>query len=273
MEKTEKELEEKKEEVKEEKEEQTEENLEEEVPKLEISIKSVIITLFFMVLFFFVGYCIGNNWLSPEDSETLNNQTKYAIDDVMIVDLMERLFAGTDCNAIEVFTNDHKIFVNDLSNEVLFQVTELASFAPKGVETMSIADFDTEIQKYFAKGYEFNPEEINYQGRECFSYYYDAPSKTFGKQETACGGTCGPNSTQYKIVKAVSQDDILRVTIKVLFGSQSESVAFYSNYERTEYVTDDYENIDDYFDKGATYIFTFSKADDNFVYESSERVA
>ena len=272
MEKTEKELEEKKEEEKEiKKEEKNEET--EEVEKLEFSPKSVIIAFILMVLFFFVGYCIGNMWLSPEDEDVVNNQTKYAVDDVAIVELMERLFAGTDCNQIEVFTNDHKIFVNDLSNEVLFQVTELASFAPKGVETMSITDFDTEIQKYFAKGYEFNPEAINYQGKECFSYYYDAPSKTFGKQETACGGTCGPNHTQYKIVKAVSQDDILRVTIKVLFGSQAESVAFYSNYERTEYVTDDYENIDKYFDKGASYIFTFSKVDDNFVYESSERVA
>ena len=100
----------------------------------------------------------------------------------------------------------------------------------------------------------------------------DAESKTFKKHETACGGTCGPNSSRYKITSAVEKDNVLRVYVRVLFGSQAENTKFYSDYGRVNFVTDDVEKLNEYYEDGGHYLFTFYKEDGYYVFVSSELV-
>ena len=240
------------------------------------SFKSIIIVMVLLVVFFCGGYFLGT-FLTPKEKEVKEEkpeimETQYDTDDEKIVSLISRLVAGTDCWNIEIYTNDHPVTVKDIPSERIYQVVELASFYSKGIETVRIEDFDAEIQKYFGKGYLFEPEKIDFNGSNCFQYTYDKETKIFTKRETACGGTCGPNRTQYKITRAVEKEQVLKIYVKVLFGSKAESTNFYSDYARTNFVTNDYEHIEEYIHKGEDYIFTFEKVDNHYVYVSSEEM-
>ena len=59
------------------------------------------------------------------------------------------------------------------------------------------------------------------------------------------------------IERALKKEDSLLIYVKVLFGSQAESTNFFRDFERTEVVTNDYENIESYMDQGKDYVFTF----------------
>ena len=242
--------------------------------KNDTSFSKVIIVFIVLILFFCVGFVVGLYLIpsEPEQEEILDVEVNYDPTDSQITELISRLIAGTDCWSIEDYTNDHVVTVKDISNERIYQVTELASFYSKGIESMSIEDFDSEIQNYFSIGYSFDPEKIDYQGVGCFQYQYDPLTTKFQKMETACGGVCGPNRTQYVISRAVESGLMLKVYVNVLFGSQSESVKFYSDYERLNFVTDDYENIDQYLLQGNEYVFTFEKVNDQYLFVSSELV-
>ncbi len=233
-----------------------------------------------IILIVAIGLCFGLGYLVatlanpkpniPVEEEVEEVETTIEVDEA-ITHLVDRLVAGDGCNGIEFYTNDHKVTVKDITNERLFKITELESFSSKGIESMSIEDVDTEIQKIFSKGYLFKPEEIDYKDSNCFQYTYDKDKQIFTKQETACGGSCGPNRDYYKVVNAVEKNDVLNVEVKVLFSSGGESMNIYSDYERLNLVTNDAEHIEDNLDKGSSYIFTFEKVDNNYLFVSSER--
>ena len=146
------------------------------------------------------------------------------------------------------------------------------SYDSKTIKEISLKDFQESIKHYFKEGYTFDPSKVHYNGASCFPYTYNADLEKFVFQETSCGGTCGPNRSQYKITGAVEKNSILKVDVKVLFGSQAEDVKFYSDYQRTNFVTDDYENIEDYYKNGGEYLFTFEKVDGYYVFSSCEKV-
>ena len=243
-----------------------------EEKKKDQSLKNVLIVMGILVLFFFVGYAIGVHFMPKEvEDEIIEDvETEYEVDDPIVVNLMSTLISGDDCWSIETYANDHKVSVKDIPSDRLYKVVELNSFYSKGIEAMSIEDFDTEIQNYFSIGYHFDPDSIDYSGAGCFQYSYDSDTQTFTKQENECEAVCGPNRTQYIITRAVEKDLTLNIYIKVLFGSQAESTNFYKDYERLEFITNDYENIADYMYKGEDYIFTFQKVNDRYLYVSSE---
>lgn len=238
------------------------------------SIKTVFIVLGVLIVCFALGFFIGRRYLVPEPQPEVIEPVEVEIDveDASIKDLIPQLVSGGDCWNIEIYANDHKVTTKDLSNETLFNVTAFSKFYAKGIESMPLDEFDSAIQTLFDTGYKFDPEAIDYAGQGCYPYTYDAETQRFTKQETACGGVCGPNSTQYLVARAYLKEDVLRVYVKVLFGSQAESTNFFSDYNRTQFVTNDADNITAYLHQGNDYIFTFNKVEDNYVFVSSEEM-
>ena len=236
------------------------------------SLIKVILILAVLVVFFGIGFVIAKHFIPVEETDIEIEEvvTTYDEDDSMIQTLLSQLTVGEDCWIIEEYANDHKVSVKDLSNTRIYEVTSINSFYSKGVESVDIEDFDTEIQKYFAIGYSFEPEKTN-DSVGCNPYSYDSETQKFIGSKLACGSTCGPNRSQYKVMGATEKDLILTVSVRVLFGSQAEQIAFYSDYERTNYITDDYEHLDDYYKEGDEYLFTFEKVEDHYVFVSSEK--
>ena len=242
----------------------------------EQSFITFVIVLAIVLFCFWIGYSLGNRYLvpkvEPEEVPEEKLETEMDTEDPEVKDLISRLVAGPDCWNIDYYTNDTKVTTKTLPIERIFQVTSIASFSSKGVESITLEDFDTEIQKYFDTGYTFNPETISYQGPECFDYSYDAEEQRFIKQENVCESTCGPNSSQYLITRAVKREDSLLIYVKVLFGSQAESTNYFSDYERTNFITNDPESLDENLRYGTDYFFTFKLVEDNYVFVSSEKM-
>ena len=232
--------------------------------------KYVTITVTIIVVFG-VGYLVGlgSMYLVSKKNVSEKYNKIENLEDSRVASLISNLIAGVDCWNIEEYANDHKVTVKDLSSERIFQVVQWGSFYDKKTSA-SLDEFNSEIQKYFSIGYSFDPEQIQYSGN-CNPLHYNAERKEFYLSKLACMDACGPNSTQYKIVDVEDNGFDLKVTIRVLFGSQAESVHFYSDYARRHYITDDYEHLDSYFNQGDTYQFTFLRVDDNYLYVSSEK--
>ena len=233
-------------------------------------LKTILIIVGAFILCFGIGFYLGKRYLTPKEPEIIDSvETEMDVESPEISSLIPQLLAGGDCSSIEIYANDHKVTVKDLSSDVLYRVTAFGSYQSKGIESMSLEDFDSDIQTYFDTGYLFNPEEISYQG-ECMPYVYDAETQRFTKQESACGVICGPNSSRYMVARAYIKDDVLKVYVKVLFGSEAESTNFYRDYGREEFVTNDVDNLDTYLYQGKDYIFTFQKVEDQYLFTSSE---
>ncbi|MBP5678391.1 MAG: hypothetical protein J6X28_01000 [Bacilli bacterium] len=238
------------------------------------STKNYVIIISVIFVFFIIGYWIGARFLVPKPKNEEEPfievmETEVDIDDPEISHLISQLVAGGDCWNIDTYCNDHKVTTKNLPIERIFQVTELASFYSKGIESVSLEDFDTEIQMYFDTGYTFNPETMDFTS-QCFQYTYDLETQRFIKNSQVCEATCGANSSQYMIERALKKEDSLLIYVKVLFGSQAESTNFFRDFERTEVVTNDYENIESYMDQGKDYVFTFQMKEDHYIFISSE---
>ena len=126
------------------------------------------------------------------------------------------------------------------------------------------------IKKYLGKDYQFNPEKVDYQDASCPQYYYNKDSKTFKRQETVCGWTCGPR-TQYEITKATEANGILEIIIKVVFY-KNNTLGYFGDYAKTNQIMNGIEGVIP-FEKGSTYKFTFKYEDGNYVFVSSEPVS
>lgn len=240
--------------------------------KEDSSLKYILIMMVVLVVFYCGGYLIGTH-LIPQVTKTTSGpvinehrEIKYNDKDETIVRLLEHLTVGPDCWNIEKFANDKKITSADLDDSTIFEIVSLAAFDKVGSFTLD--EFHEKVKEYFKEGYTFNPEKID--KNKCFHFAYKADTKTFERLDQVCGGTCGPNSTQYKVMGGVEKNSILTVDVKVLFGSQAEDVKFYSDYKRTNFVSNDAEHLDQYFIKGGDYVFTFEKVDGYYVFVSSE---
>ena len=237
------------------------------------SVKNVVIIMIVLIIFFGVGYFIGTKLISkPEEEVVTQEEIEYDLDDPMIVKLMNDLVAGYPCSYLEVYANDNTVTSEDIPNELLYRVGE-ESFNLSEKKSITIKDFNSELQKHFSVGYTFDPDTIDYNGVGCYKYRFDSISKEYIKKDISCEeDSCNPNGTQYIITRAVGKDLDLKVYIKVLFGSNDESIKFYSDYERKKYITDDYKKIEKYYYKGSEYEFIFQKVDDNYLFVSSEKI-
>ena len=236
------------------------------------NIKKYIYPLVAVFVVFGIGYFVGlgsMKILSKKD--TSNGYQKIDIvDDAVVTTLMKNLTAGSDCWNIEEYANDHKVDVKSISDERIYQVVQWGSFYNKGKSTITLDEFNAEIKNYFSIGYSFDPNKIS-SSSSCNPFSYNENTQEFVALKLACQDLCGPNKTQYKIMDVEDDGFHLTVTVNVLFGSQAEKVAYYSDYERTNFITDDYEHLDQYYDQGDSYLFTFLRVDNQYLYVSSEK--
>ena len=197
--------------------------------------------------------------------------TNYAVTDEKVANLIRNIDVGAleNCNGFEDYASNKKVEAKDVSSIKAFRIAETAEFFNSGKQSITLDEFTKVVQKFLGKDYKFNPEDGMGKGK-CMSYYYDASTKTFNKQETACGGTCGP-ITNYKLVKAVDTDGVLKLDVKVIFASTDEGkMGYYSDYSKTNKIGTFEEQIDPLYNKGSDYQFTFKLEDGNYVYVSSE---
>ena len=194
--------------------------------------------------------------------------TEYDVTDEKVAKLIPNLVeGGFGCDAIEEFISDGKVISNDIRGVRAFIMVQ-RNFKK---DEVTLDEYTKEVQKYLGKDYNFNPDTIDYNGFYCPLYKYDSITKKFVKQETACGGECGPH-TLYKIVKAVDTDGTLVLDVKVIF-SKFGSANLYADYNRTKSLGYfDKLDFNTVFDSGSTYKFTFKLEDSNYVFVSSELV-
>lgn len=241
-------------------------------PQQQDSLKMVFLVLIILFSFYFIGYFLGTLIVPKQEKKIMEEVPKnveYEVDSPKIVNLISRLFSGMNCWVVEDFAKDKMVSVKDLSSERIYEIVHYGSLIPNQVDKITLADFQKEINNYLADGYLFDAENIDYTYLSCYQYQYHEDDQTFYRSEMVCGGVCGPNRTQYKIVKAKEEDDILNVEIRVLFGSQQESTSFYADYNRSQFVTDQVDDLDSYFDQGSLYLFTFKKKDNHYLFVSS----
>jgi len=245
---------------------------------------AIIIIILLMLVFLFSGYFLsasgivnfgkeensGNPTPVPEVTkpEVKSEVIHYEITDAKISKLIEKLTSGgLECNAIEYFAKDKKVEAKDISNFRAYHIAESNEFFNSGKQTISLDEFTKVVQSYLGKDYSFNPESIDYKD-SCPQYKYDSNTKTFTKQETACGGTCGPR-TLHQIIKAVDTDGVLELKVKVAFVKNDGT--YYADYARTNKITNTMdENVS--YDKADTYKFIFKTEGDNYVFVSAEPV-
>jgi len=197
-------------------------------------------------------------------------QTIYETTDSKIEDLIDGISVGVGGNwkQFELFANDKKVVASDIDQLTAYHMAEI-SFLNSNKTTITLDEYTKEIHKYLGKDYDFNPESIDYKGSSCPQYNYNASTKVFTKQETACGWTNGPVGIYHKITKAVETEGVLEIDIRVIFGDGESK--FYADYARTNFLKEyDESSLDSYYSKASAYKFTFKEEDGNYVFVSSE---
>ena len=281
-------LEEKKEEVKPE----VKQEVNIEPQKKKNSVLSIILVIILMAACLVVGYFINDAGIfnfseekevKQEEKEKKEEKkepvvTNYAVTDEKVANLIRNIHAigsgVNNCDITEFYTNDKKVVASDVPNLMAYHIAEKNEFLEKSSFTLD--DMNKAIKKYLGKDYQFDPTKIDYKGVTCPQFNYDSNNKVFNKQETACGWTCGPHA-DYKIVKAVDTDGLLKIDVKVIFYSYEKNDSYYSDYAKTKVIGSQMQNYnnasyDGLFDKGSDYQFTFKLEDGNYVFVSSEPV-
>ena len=250
-------------------------------PKKKSPIGIVILMIILMIGCLVGGYFINESGILSKDKKDTEEKgkdkkdpvvvTNYDVTDEKVVNLISNLTSGGfDCQVLKIYANDHKVTVEDISADRAFRIAEKEIFN-SGKESYTLDEMSNIVKKYLGKDYKFNP--VNQMGKgDCYSYYYDGSSKEFKKQQTACGGTCGP-MTRYKLVSAVDTDGELILKAKVIFVTYDEkNEGYYSDYAMTNRIGSYEEDSEYLLSKGSDYKFTFKLEDGNYVFVSSEPV-
>ena len=192
----------------------------------------------------------------------------YSVDDPKISNLIDKLASGLYCNEIEEYVNNKKVDAKNIKNVRAFIIAE-GDYYDSGAKTVSLEEMNKTIQKYLGKNYIFNPDSINYENM-CSGLKYDSKSKIYVQKGIGgCGGVCSPERTRYKIVKAIDENNILKLDIKVIFAGDK---GFYSDYSKTNKIGEFGDNIDYLYEKGSIYQFTFELINGYYAFVSSEKI-
>ena len=238
-----------------------------------------VLVILLLVVFTCFGYAAGGVRVSKttieetskkveekNESKSSSKATVYETTDEMITNLLNTLFSIPGCGAgIEAFMNNSKVGVKDVTNLQAYHMVQKNHWND---ESISLDDFQKEVKKYLGKDYIFEATSIDYKGETCPIFNYDSASQTFKKQETACGWTCGPVGTRYLVTKAVEEDGMLKLTLRVVFG---DNTSFYADFNHTKLLDSD---VNEYtlvpYEKGSAYLVTYKLEDGNYVFISSE---
>ena len=253
---------------------------------------TVFIVILFMIASFFAGYYAGSNKefdikLPSFDFNFLKNKTskkedptskeakviEYNLNDTKVSNLIINLTkgVGTDCWAIEEFAKDKKVYAADITNQRAYTIAEANYFYSSGKSVISAEEYTSEVKKYLGSEYRFEPVLVEYNNATCPQYEYHADKKEFVRHPNECNTICQGNRTVFKMVKAKDTDGILEVHAKVLFAAK-DGGAYYSDYARTNFITDNTSDLNVQISNGSTYKFVFKNENDKYVFVSSELV-
>ena len=243
------------------------------------SVGIIVFVIILMLACFAGGYFLNSSGLvtmkaENETKESNNKAIKcstidaYETIDKKVTEEIDRLIAGLDCFTIEEFTNDKKVTANDITNDRAFEIAQW-DFYKNNKEDISLDEYTKEVKKHLGKDYNFDPTKVDYNSEKCPQYKYDEATKTFKKQQTACGGTCGPRTT-FQITKALEKDGVLEISMRVVFFKGGVD-GYFSDYAKTNQIV---EGLDNYipYEKGSLFKFTFENVDGNYAFVSSELV-
>lgn len=185
--------------------------------------------------------------------------------------LVKALFAGGgECNGIEEFVNDRVVVANDISSSRAFYAALEDSFYNTSSKEISLKDMESAVKRLFGEEYVFNPEEIDSKSN-CTGFEYKGGK--FVSKKNTCKTSCNISSTKYDVVKVVEEYGKYTIDIKVLFGSNDDSnIGFYSDYYRSNLVTDSFTEATKLINSGNTYRFVFGSEGSNYYFVSSEPV-
>ena len=236
----------------------------------------VALVLFILISLGLGGYIAYDKVLNKEEVKTKKEEKKekkeqetiiYSVDDEKISGLIDNILTGRKCNEIEEYTNDKKVETKDIDNEKAYLIAEARELFESQKESIPLDDVNNVIKKYLGKDYKFDPTSLDSNSKSCPQYKYDSSTKTFNKQQTACGWTCGPR-TSYKITKAVDTNGVLKLDVKVIFVDENIS-HYYSDYAKSNIIGELDNDYNSLFVKGSNYQFTFKQEDGNYIFVSS----
>ena len=235
-----------------------------------------VLVVLLLLVFTGFGYAIGGVRLNKQtmkkvsttvEEKEQNNKTTmtvYETTDEKITSLLDTLFSFPTCNVVDMYAKDTVVTNKDITNLQAYNMVQKNYW---NQESVSLEEFQKAIHKYLGKDYTFDPTSINYQGETCPQFNYDASSQTFKKQETACGWTCGPVGTHYQITKAVEENGVLTLSLRVVFGDGGST--FYADSKHNTVLVND---VNEYttvpYAKGNLYKVVYKLEDGNYVFNS-----
>lgn len=138
------------------------------------------------------------------------DETPISITQNEVNNLIDNLAKTDRCPSLERFVSSTKMTTNDVSNLTAYLLIERNVYL-NNVTSFTLDEFTDQLKKYLGKNYNFDPTSINYYDGSCPQYNYNPETKTFSKQETGCGGSCGP--TRYQVGTYTTTNDTISVNV------------------------------------------------------------
>lgn len=211
------------------------------------------------------------------------------VTDSEVRDVFKKISTGLTayCGVNDYYKNV-KVTSNDISNDLAFNIAVLQIYNDKvaqGIQSpfsavgdaFTATEVETKIASTFGKDYKFTHKTFEL----CPTFSYDATNNKYViPAAPGCGGTCGPSNLK-KIVKAIKNDKIMELYVRVLFAGGASETDYYKDFNKTQkvggletnwntgFATDSDANVA----KGSLYKMIFEKEDNAYVFVSSELVS
>lgn len=198
--------------------------------------------------------------------------TNYSVDDSKIVNLMDKLVNNPSAllsdsySGFELFSSNRLFTVNEIRNAAVYYMVTRSEFTSPYRSSFSLDEMNAAVRKYFGN-YNFDPNDLG--EASCSNWKFDSNANTFNS-EGGCGASY-PFSTSYKIVSASDKNGTLDINLKVVFY-QRDSKKYYSDYDKTNEIGQEEDDLEDLYELGARYKFKFKLENGNYVFVSSEPI-
>lgn len=216
--------------------------------------------------------------------EELDVNSSEVVNLVKYFDILNDKISTTSDDMFARMYKSDKVTPDDLSDSekgyiAISNIVELSSAS----QEISAIDVENMVKKIFGN--------VNYTNGDIPAYgcafgkiSYIASSNNYKTSDTGCGGVCDPN-VQYKIVKAVKNDDIINITVAIAYvdcdireinGITEVYSLFYSDLNAQNKVYEDPKsgnfNFDKYINNTTKYTYTFKQdGNNNYVFTKVEK--
>ena len=231
-----------------------------------------IIILFLSIFVLTVGCILGVYLFTHKEEKKEEKNSKkevitYEVTDNKILDIL-KMFDGPGCDSvIEIFINDHTVYANDIPSLIAASVPWNRGDLEKEGNKIPLEQYTKYVQKYFGNDYKFEPKKGD--SLLCI-WSYDENEKAFIKElEPACGCTSA-EKTVYRVVKAIEENDVLEIDLRVIFYRDSTN-SYYADYEATRSIPTTDSFTDESFNQSSLYRMIFKKINNNYIFVLAEK--